>query len=1089
MLTVYKASAGSGKTFQLVVEYLKLLLKNPQNYRHILAVTFTNKATNEMKTRILETLNQLASGEESNYIAEIQKENHLTEEQIRKNAKLVLKNILHDYNRFSISTIDSFTQRTIKAFNRELGISPNFRLELNSEMILSEATDRMLAKIDKDKKLLRWLQDFSKEKIEDSYSQRIEDNIKALGNELFKENFQLFFPDDSESVYSRENLIEFGKELQTLKIQFENHLKTLGKKGISIITENGLTIDDFSYGKTGVAGYINNVAEIGYKEPGSRVLAAEADAAKWYTAKSTEKKTIHALAEAQLQPLLSEIIDYMSNNSEQYFTAIVVLKQLRMLGILTDLKEEIKLLLHEKGILQMSDSNLLLSKIIGQSDSPFIYEKTGSYYNHFMLDEFQDTSGLQWHNFKPLIINSLSEGNKNLLVGDVKQAIYRWRNSDYRILAEQIHFDFSESQIKEIQLEKNWRSDKNIIGFNNNIFENLKNIFADNLTATIEDADESLKNRFLNIYKSIAQIPGKENAEQKGFVNIEFFDEDDFETESAKKLIEQVKLLQDKGIKASETAILIRRKKEGAPIVEAFLSAASLPENANYNLSVLSNESLFLYASQGVLLVINTINLIINPENEITKVALLNQWESWLKPELQKREKLVPDNQKEEKFGGTSSQVENFNRLFELEIQPKIQQIKEKVLLTSLDEAITQICSVFQLFQINSELPFLQTLIDKAGELKTSLSNDLSNLLFWWNENGFETSVNVNEEIESIRLLTIHKSKGLEYKAVLLPYFDWKLGKSGKFAPILWCKPEIAPFNKFPLLPIVAGSDMKKSLFKAEYHEESVNNLIDVFNMVYVAFTRAKSVLIIHSPKPKEEKKGAAPSLKPVEFILHSALDKLSLTPPFSSCWNGDKTNFQFGTIPTSIEENISSKSVLIKNYQFNDFSERVKLRNSGEDFLISGKNSDTVKNKGKIIHDILSTVKTKNDIESACLKAEFDGTINEIERKEIQETLFRNFENPQINDWFNGKYKVLNERTLITNEKLLRPDRIMIFENEAIVVDYKTGEKKSDNYNYQVKRYAKTLKETGFEKVEGYLWYINQNEVEKVCELGAGLP
>ncbi len=194
MLTVYKASAGSGKTFQLVVEYLKLLLKNPQNYRHILAVTFTNKATNEMKTRILETLNQLAGGEVSSYIAEIQKENNLSEENIRKNAKLVLKNILHDYNRFSISTIDSFTQRTIKAFNRELGISPNFRLELNSEMILAEATDRMLAKIDKDKKLLSWLQDFSKEKIEESYSQRIEENIKALGKELFKENFQLFFP-------------------------------------------------------------------------------------------------------------------------------------------------------------------------------------------------------------------------------------------------------------------------------------------------------------------------------------------------------------------------------------------------------------------------------------------------------------------------------------------------------------------------------------------------------------------------------------------------------------------------------------------------------------------------------------------------------------------------------------------------------------------------------------------------------------------------------------------------------------------------------------------------------------------------------
>jgi ATP-dependent exoDNAse (exonuclease V) beta subunit len=550
-------------------------------------------------------------------------------------------------------------------------------------------------------------------------------------------------------------------------------------------------------------------------------------------------------------------------------------------------------------------------------------------------------------------------------------------------------------------------------------------------------------------------------------------------------LIEQVKQLQDKGIKASETAILIRRKKEGAPIVEAFLSAAALPENASYNLSVLSNESLFLYASQGVLLVINTINIIINPDNEIRKVALVNLWESWLKPGLQMRGKLVTENSNDAHFSHTSSQIpdEKFNELFDLEIQPKIQLIKEKVLLTSLDESITQICAVFQLFEIESELPFLQTLIDKAGELKTSLSNDLSNLLFWWNENGFETSVNVNEEIDSIRLLTVHKSKGLEYKAVLLPYFDWKLGKVGKFAPILWCRPETAPFNKFPLLPIVAGNDMKKSFFKAEYHEESVNNLIDVFNMVYVAFTRAKSVLIIHSPKPKEEKKGAAPSLKPVEFILYSALEKLSLPPPDSSCWNLEKTNFQFGSIPTFDEKSTSAKSVLIKNYQFNDFSERVQLRNSGEDFLISGNNSSTVKNKGKIIHDILSTVKTKNDIESACLKAEFNGIINETERKEIQETLFLNFKNPLINNWFNGRYKVLNERTLITNEKLLRPDRIMFFENEAIVVDYKTGEKKSDNYNWQVKRYAKTLKETGFTKVEGYLWYINQNEVEKVCE------
>ncbi|KAF0238410.1 MAG: uvrd/rep [Prolixibacteraceae bacterium] len=1080
MLTVYKASAGSGKTFQLVVEYLKLLLKNPQNYRHILAVTFTNKATNEMKTRILETLNDLASNQPSKYISEIQKENHLSEAQIRANSKVVLKNILHDYNRFSINTIDSFTQRTIKAFNRELGISPNYRLELDSEMILAEATDRLLAKIDKDKKLLSWLKDFSKEKIEDSYSQRIEEDIKSLGKELFKENFQLFFSDNSESVYNRENLISFGKELNLQKIQFENHLKNLGKKAVAIIAENGFTVDDFYYAKNGIAGFIYSIANGELKEPGSRVLSAEAETEKWYNQKHREAAKIHALAESFLQPLLHEILEYSRNNEQQYYTVLAVLKQLRMLGILTDLKEEIRSLLHEKGILQMSDSNLLLSKIIGQSDSPFIYEKTGSFYHHFMLDEFQDTSGLQWHNFRPLIINSLAEGNKNLLVGDVKQSIYRWRNSDYRILAEQIHFDFDESQIKEYHLDRNWRSDKNIIDFNNQIFENMKAVFEERLFSTINENDFYIQ-RFRNITSSITQIPGNPEAERKGFVKIRFFEEEQFKEESPKVLVEQVKQLQDKGIKASEIAILIRRNKEGTPIIEEFLAAAGLEENSKYNLSVLSNESLFLFASQGVLTVIDTINFIINPGNEITKVALINHWANWLKPELQKRGK--PEAQNPE----FSEQIFNtdFNSVFENELAPKIELIKKKVLLTSLDEAIIQICSVFQLFEIETELPFIQTLIDKAGELKSSLSNDLSNLLFWWNETGLFTSVNVNEEIDSIRLLTVHKSKGLEFKAVLIPWFDWRIGQSGKFAPILWCKPETEPFNQFPLLPVVAGNDMKKSLFKSDFYEESANHFFDIFNMAYVAFTRAKSALIIHCPQPKETKSNNEESLKPIQFLLNKALENLGSDQLFSECWNEDRTVFQLGSIEAGNEKPEPSKSVIIKNYQFNDFSERVKLRNSGEDFLITGERTVAVKNRGKIIHDILSSVKTKTDVETACIKALANGKINEIELGEIQEAIKISFENPLISDWFSGKYQILNERSLLTSEKILRPDRIMISENEAVVVDYKTGEKKSDNYNRQVTRYAKILKETGFEKVEGFLWYINQNEVEKVCELG----
>ncbi len=1072
MLTIYKASAGSGKTFQLVVEYLKLLLENQNNYKHILAVTFTNKATNEMKTRILEQLYKLASNRESSYLNELCTPT-LSEKTVRNNARRVLKNILHDYNRFSISTIDSFTQRTIKSFNRELGISPNFTLELDSEMVLSEAVDRMLSKIDKDKKLLKWLKEFSKEKVEDNKSQRIDENIKALGGELFKEKFQLFFPDDNESVYSRENLDSFAKELNGIIRNYKNTIQSDAKKAMDTIVDNGFTVDDFSYKKTGVAGFINNLANGLLKEPGARVLNALEDAEKWYAAKHNSAAKIHSLVEKELQPLLNRIIVYIAQNSRQYYSAVAVKQQLRMLGILTDLKEEIKTLLHEKGSLQISDSNLLLSKIIGQSDSPFIYEKTGNYYKHFMLDEFQDTSTLQWQNFKPLILNSLAEGNKNLLVGDVKQSIYRWRNSDWKILAEQIYSDFGAEQMREIALEYNWRSDINIIRFNNAVFESLKSNFENRLINELDDEEGTYKAKFDNIYSLFKQKPGNKNAPETGFVKVRFFPPENFRDDSIGSLVEEVKVLQDSGIKASEIAILIRKNMEGTAIIEEFLKASGLRENSKYNLSVLSNESLFLYASRGVLFVIEIIEYFIDSENKITKASLLNLWLTWLKPTLHPNEiseiedLSLPDTQ--------------FEQVFETELAVKLELLKKRILLTSLDETITHIAAEFNLFDLVGELPFLQTLIDKSGELKSSLSNDLSNLLLWWKEKGYKTSVNVNEEVDSIRLLTVHRSKGLEFKAVLIPFLNWDTSWSGNRTPILWCKPETEPFNRFPLLPVAANNSMKESYFDTEYFTEKSNAIIDTFNLIYVAFTRAKSALIINCPAPKENSR--TPGKRANDLLIES-LNMLNAQEMFKGSWNNDEDTFCFGNLPEFKKEEESSNSVTITNYRFNNFDEKIKLRTSGDEFLIEGEKNKSEKNRGKIIHDILSEVETREEIKPAFLKAFRNGVIDKTELEEIEETLNESLKNSQIASWFDGRYRIINERSLLTPDRILRPDRIMISDNEAVVVDYKTGLNKLEKYNRQVKRYAETLKETGFTKVTGFLWYINLNEVEKVCNL-----
>ncbi len=1084
MLTVYKASAGSGKTFQLVVEYLKLLVANPSNYKHILAVTFTNKATNEMKSRILEQLYALAQNEGSDYLPVLTEELKLPQKMIRQRAKVVLKNILHDYNRFSVNTIDSFTQRVIKAFNREMGISPNFTLELDDSMILEEAVDRLLSKIDSDAKLRKWLVQFSEEKIKENHSQQIETDIKALGKELFNEKFQLFFPEANKSEYTRENLEMLRNELYKIIAGFENTIAKMAKEAVASMHDSDFSFNDFSYKLSGVAGYIKKLSEGTIYEPGARVLQAEEDPLKWFAKNHKEKVALQFCVEHHLHPQLCKILDFYRSNSIEYNTAIVVKKQLRMLGILTDLKEEIRLLANEKGVLQISDSNLLLSRIIGNSESPFIYEKIGNHFRNFMLDEFQDTSALQWNNFKPLIANSLSEGNNNLLVGDVKQSVYRWRNSDWNILATGIQDAFPGFPPAEKPLEKNWRSEKNIIDFNNAVTGSLKTTFEESLFEKTEpEIQQVYREKFGKIYEHFLQQPGKPERERKGFAKVEFFPEEDFEEQSNLKLVEEVKQLQDKGLQASEIAILIRRNNEGAKIIETFLAAAKQEENAGYNLSVLSNESLFLHASKGVNFVIFTVELLVDPQNKITKAAMLHLWKSWLEKEL-KKSGIILNGKKSQLAFDFISETEknspldiNFENKFDELLQPVINEIKEKVLLLSLDETITEICASFHLFQVESELPFLQTLIDKAAEIKKTVSNDLSNLLYWWAEKGNQISVSVNENTNSVRLLTIHKSKGLEFSAVLIPHFNWNSSWSPQYAPLLWCSSGKAPFNRFPLLPVKAAEELKETFFKFDYYDEKASSFIDTLNLVYVAFTRAKSVLMIHC---KDNGTKNSPG-KFVNGLLKDALKQMEAVNSFAQSWNSEKTVFSFGEIPVFEPVQIKSNSNIIKHYSYNDFHQRIKLRLSSDGFLVKGEMNKSVKNWGKIIHEILSTVETAEDVEKACRKALHDGKINDKELDIIRDKIETGIKNPEVGSWFDGSYKILNERSLLTNQRNLRPDRMMFSGKNAVVVDYKLGEEHPEKYHAQVRQYARTLKQTGFEKVEGYLWYINQNRIEKV--------
>jgi ATP-dependent helicase/nuclease subunit A len=1074
MLTVYKASAGSGKTFQLVASYLKLLIQNQYNYRHILAVTFTNKATAEMKSRILQQLHLLASGGKSAYAGLLAAELFMPEETVRSRAGQVLRNILHDYSRFSVSTIDSFTQRVIRSFNREMGISPHFVLELNDDIVLAEAVDRLLAKVDSDKMLRKWLVEFSSEKIRENRSQKIESDIKNLGKELFREKFQLFFPDGKDSVYTRENLENFGKELRAIIYGFENAMGSKARECMRLIHDNGFSVDDFLYKGAGVAGYLKNISENCIKEPGSRVRDAVQSADKWVQGKHISLQSLRSLAGNYLQPMLVAMLNYYGENLILYNSATEVMKQLRMLGILTDLKEEIKLLMHEKGMLQLSDSNLLLSKIIAGSDSPFIYEKTGSRFSYYMLDEFQDTSGLQWSNFKPLVADALSEGHEALLVGDVKQSIYRWRNSDWNILASQIATDFPPFPPREVSLDKNWRSRRNIIRFNNASVAALKQVFLQALPEP--DEFEYFRNRLEGIYSQFVQEPGNPAAPDEGLTEIAFLPEDDFEENSAALLVEQVKRLQDQGLKASDIAILIRKNAEGAIIVKTFMEAAGREENASYNLSVISNESLFLFASRGVNFVILVIEWLKDSENKVWKASLMQLWFSWLKHLAQPEgNSFKPDAEPEWLL------PDRFEILFEKELKDPLEQIRKKTLLLSLDETIMEICSRFGLYKVESELPFLQTLTDKAAELRISLANDLSGFLLWWNEMGYKTSVCVNEEVDAVRLLTVHKAKGLEFEALLLPFFNWDTCWVGNQAPVLWCRPGTEPFSRFPLLPVKAGKNLNHTIFQNDYVEEKINSHIDTLNLVYVAFTRAKSVLFVNCKK-QDDKNGRSAG-KTVNVLLEKAIQLMEQENAIAGAWDPEGKIYSYGVMPAYTSSGSVREATWIRDYAYNGFGSRIGLRINSDEFIMAGEERPA-KNTGKLVHEILANISQASDVEKACENALSEGRINAAERELIIAKLKASMLHPEIGKWFNGKFKVLNERSLLSHEKILRPDRIMISGNEAIVVDYKWGERKQDEYQTQVRRYAALLRRSGFEKVEGYIWYINLGEVEEVKAL-----
>ena len=725
MLTVYRASAGAGKTHKLTGEYLTLLFTGPGAFRRILAVTFTNKATDEMKTRIVDELYNLASGRKSDYVELLKSTYSLTEVQVRKQAAKILIDILHDYSAFNISTIDRFFQQTMRAFTREIGLQGGYGIEMDQELVLTTAIDNLLSDLEKpeSKDLLGWLLRFAEDKIESGGEWNLRKDIMALSREVFKESYKAFSEAVGRDIEDKKALEDYKNELYGIIRSVEATAKELGERGLAILNKYGLKVTDFKGGSRSPLTLLDRLVQGEMKEPSATFigLADNLDGCFTKTVSLGTRQIIGCAFEDGLNDCIKGIISLFGNLTA-YNTAREIVRYYYTLGILTDVSRQIAAYREEKNVMLIADTTELLSKVIEGSDAPFIYEKTGTHVDHYMIDEFQDTSGMQWNNFRPLIEESLAHSRDNLIVGDVKQSIYRFRNSDWKLLDEQVQADFSSEEIHEETLKDNWRSCRNIVEFNNALFTTLPGVLqavyneALSVSSLSEEQRAAFFTKIMSAYdKSFQQVPPP-FMQKDGHVRIEFLsgdNEKDWKEEALGRLPGVLEKLQDNGYALKDIAILVRTNQEGAQVADTLLAYKEEHPSNRYNYDIISDEALFVSGSTAVRFMVSLLRYLKNPEDRTNGQIALYSYQV-LKGRFGVETPAFP---------------------------PEVVSVLQILSRQSLYE-ITE--GLFRLFADDfpeNEQVFVQAFLDMVSEYTQKESADLNRFLKWWDETGCRKTI------------------------------------------------------------------------------------------------------------------------------------------------------------------------------------------------------------------------------------------------------------------------------------------------------------------------------------------------------------
>ncbi len=1083
-LKIYRASAGSGKTFTLTKEFLFLLFEDPYQYKQTLAVTFTNKATGEMKSRILEKLFEISTRQTDDYVDELTSHFQIKEQEVRQRANVLLSYLLHDFSNFSVSTIDSFFQKIIRSFAREAGLESGFKIELNSPKILQKAIDLLLMKIDlpENNYLKKWLVQFAEQKLSQGKSWNLTNDLNKLGSEIFNELFQLESRDILVTISDKEKMQAYIKSIHSLVYDFENSLKKIGNDGSEIITKAGLEYDDFKGKSRSPLKYFEKLKKVENVDVNTTVRKLFDTPEEWGR-KDNSPQTADAINGVfpVLNKLLKDAISIIDNNYEQYTTAKVISQNHFALGIIADIAAEVQQICRDENIFLIADSSLFLNRIIDENEAPFIYEKIGSKYVNFMIDEFQDTSKLQWLNFKPLLGNSLASDKTSLIVGDVKQSIYRWRNSDWNLLNQQISNDFIQFGSDNKTLDTNWRSKANVIRFNNTVFKSsalyLQSDFNNLISEYIPNKTQrnEYEHKIINAYSDVHQEIPKTNKDEAGYVNCKFYEVQEdisYEDQMLYDLVDNIVTMLTQGYSYNDMCILVRKKGEGEIIANALLSG-------NYHknkeiIPVVSNESLFLSGSSALNFIMSQIKFLNNPDNMILKAEMILL-----------RSLLFSDDTNPDIEIGTYFELEQDQNLHEY-AEEWISDLflkKQKPLL-ELVEYLTHALPA----EIKKEQGiFIQAFINCTNQFIKDQFPDISAFIDWWDDKGKSEAISIPDEQNAIKIMTIHKSKGLEFKGVFIPFCNWKLDSEIN-SNIIWCKPTLAPFDELALLPVTYTSKLKDTIFKTEYFTERLYQYVDSINMLYVAFTRSCEALFTYSLAPSKNSKKSG--IKNVSDLIYFCFNNNQLFEANESFidlgehWNIEKNTFEYGKIKQlspKIKKESSIESHQLKAFENNLLKkDSIAIKEESVNYF-SENNSMNKINYGKIMHEALENIFCPEDIDSALNKMLFEGKIMENEKIVIANNIKEFISKPEVTEWFNSNNMIRTENTILTTYGAYRPDRVLYHKDEIDVIDYKFGDKVEKKYEKQIKQYISLIKSIENKNVNGYIWYVSLDKIVKV--------